>query len=301
MTYSDYDAVIKSKVDGVWNLHDCLLARPLDFFITISSLAGIVGNRGQAAYAATATFMDAFVQYRKALGLPCSTIDLAPVVGIGYLAENLDKQKIVKDAFGGAAVDENEIRGLFATAVSNELERTCNGQCITGMNVTEANSNSFWMNDPKCAILKQNFTAAAGKANNGYSPSRASRSLADAIKEQKDLEGVKKVAVEGLIRKVSEMLMRPKDDIRTTTSLVNYGVDSLVAIEFRSWIARELGATLQILEILAADSMMNLVNIIVKRSKLILAEMKNEGAPHGEVEQNGTINSENYTITNVSA
>lgn len=46
---------------------------------------------------------------------------------------------------------------------------------------------------------------------------------------------------------------------------------------------------------------MNLVNIIVKRSKLILAEMKNEGAPHGEVEQNGTINSENYTITNVSA
>lgn len=107
--------------------------------------------------------------------------------------------------------------------------------------------------------------------------------------------------MEGLIRKVSEMLMRPKDGIRTTTSLVNYGVDSLVAIEFRSWIARELGATLQILENLAADSMMNLVNIIVKRSKLILAEMKNEGVPHGEVEQNGTINSENYTITNVSA
>lgn len=301
MTYSDYDAVIKSKVDGVWNLHDCLLASPLDFFITISSLAGIVGNRGQAAYAATATFMDAFVQYRKALGLPCSTIDLAPVVGIGYLAENLDKQRIVKDTFGGAAVNENEIRSLFAMAVSNELETTCNGQCITGMNVTEANSDAFWMNDPKCAILKQNFTAAASKANNGYSPSRASQSLADAIKEQKDLEGVKKVAVEGLIRKVSAMLMRPEGDIRTTTSLANYGVDSLVAIEFRSWIARELGATLQILEILAADSLMKLVNIIVKRSKLIPQEMKNDGAPHGEVEQNGTTNSENYSITNVSA
>lgn len=286
MTYRDYDAVIKSKVDGVWNLHDCLLARPLDFFITISSLAGIVGNRGQAAYAATATFMDAFVQYRKALGLPCSTIDLAPVVGIGYLAENLDKQKIVKNAFGGAAVDENEIRGLFATAVSNELETACNGQCITGMDVTEANIDAFWMNDPKCAILKQNFMAAAGKTNNGYSPSRASQSLADAIKEQKDLEGVKKVAVEGLIRKVSAMLMRPEGDIRTTTSLLDYGVDSLVAIEFRSWITRELGATLQILEILAADSMMNLVDIIVKRSMLIPAEMKNEGAPHVEVEQN---------------
>ena len=290
MTYSDYDAVIKSKVDGVWNLHDCLLARPLKFFITISSLAGIVGNRGQAAYAATATFMDAFVQYRKALGLPCSTIDLAPVVGIGYLAENLDKQKIVKDAFGGAAVDENEIHGLFATAVSNELETTCNGQCITGMNVTEANSDAFWMSDPKWAILKQNSTAAAGKANNGNSPSRASQSLPDAIKQQKDLEGVKKVAVEGLIRKVTAMLMRPEGDIHTTIPLVNYGLDSLVAIEFRSWIARELGATLQILEILAADSMMDLVNIIVKGSGLILAEIKNEGAPHDEAKQNGTIN-----------
>ena len=275
MTYGDYDAVIKSKVNGVWNLHDCLRARPLDFFITISSLAGIVGNRGQAAYAATATFMDAFVQYRKALGLPCSTIDLAPVVEIGYLAENLVKQKIVKDAFGGAVVNENEVRGLFATAVSNELETTCDGQCITGMNVTEANSDAFWMSDPKFAMLKQNFTAAAGKVNNGYSLSKASQSLADAIKQQKDLKGVKKVAMEGLIRKVSAMLMRPEGDIHTTTSLANYGLDSLVAIEFRSWIARELGATLQILEILATDSIIDLVNIIVKRSKFILAEMKN--------------------------
>lgn len=281
MTYSDYDAVIKSKVDGVWNLHDCLLAHPLDFFITISSLVGIVGNLGQAAYAATSTFMDAFVQYRKVLGLPCSTIDLAPVVGIGYLAENPDKREILRDAFG--TVDEDEFRGLFATAVSNELETTCNGQCITGMNVTEANIDAFWMNDPKCAILKQNFKAAAGKAN-GYSPSRTSQSLADAIKEQRDLEGVKKVIVEGLIRKISAMLMRPEGDVRTTTSLAHYGLDSLVAIEFRSWIARELGATLEVLNILAADSIVNLANNIVERSMLILAEMKTEGAPHGEVE-----------------
>ncbi len=44
-------------------------ASPLDFFIVISSAAGIVGNRGQAAYAAANTFLDAFAQYRTRLGL----------------------------------------------------------------------------------------------------------------------------------------------------------------------------------------------------------------------------------------
>ena len=285
MTYSDYDAVIKPKVDGVWNLHNCLLNRPLEFFVTISSLAGIVGNRGQAAYAATATFMDAFVQYRKTLDLPCSTIDLAPVVGIGYLAENNDKQKIVTDAFGGAAVDENEIRGLFSAAVRNELDTTCNSQCITGLNVTEANSNAFWMKDRKFAIVKQNFTAASKATLDGNSRGEALQSLADTIKQQNDLESVKKIALEGITRKVSTMLMRAEDDISKTVRLALYGMDSLVAIEFRSWIARELGAGLQILEILATESMIDLANIIIERSKLISDDLKNASASGEEMLQ----------------
>ena len=41
----------KSSYVGSWNLHE-LMPRDLDFFIMLSSLAGILGNRGQSNYRA---------------------------------------------------------------------------------------------------------------------------------------------------------------------------------------------------------------------------------------------------------
>ena len=53
-TFSDWDSVVQPKFSGAWNLHTALLPqpRPLDFFIMLSSISGLIGNRGQAAYAA---------------------------------------------------------------------------------------------------------------------------------------------------------------------------------------------------------------------------------------------------------
>ena len=64
MTFEQWNAVVSSKVAGAWNFHHALQASstPLDFFICISSVAGAVGNRGQAAYAAANTFLDSFAQ-----------------------------------------------------------------------------------------------------------------------------------------------------------------------------------------------------------------------------------------------
>ncbi|KLU82825.1 hypothetical protein MAPG_01893, partial [Magnaporthiopsis poae ATCC 64411] len=89
MAYEDYTTVIESKVRGAWNFHHALQASssPLDFFIAISSAAGAVGNRGQAAYAAANTFLNALVQHRLSLGLPAASLDLTAVSDAGYLAD----------------------------------------------------------------------------------------------------------------------------------------------------------------------------------------------------------------------
>ncbi|GAP90961.2 putative polyketide synthase [Rosellinia necatrix] len=41
MTYDDYITVIESKVQGGWNFHRALINTPLDFFVAISSVAGM--------------------------------------------------------------------------------------------------------------------------------------------------------------------------------------------------------------------------------------------------------------------
>ena len=58
-------------------------------------------------------------------------------------------------------------------------------------------------------------------------------------------------------------------EINPDQSLADYGLDSLVAVEIRNRLLRELDATVPILELLKNMSLRGLVQKIVKKSKLI--------------------------------
>jgi polyketide synthase 5 len=62
------------KVYGAWNLHEALQEQPLDWFCSFSSAAALVGSPGQGAYAAANSWLDAFARWRRAEGLPASTV-----------------------------------------------------------------------------------------------------------------------------------------------------------------------------------------------------------------------------------
>ena len=62
------------KVYGAWNLHQATASQPLDWFCSFSSAAALVGSPGQGAYAAANSWLDAFMHWRRAQGLPASAI-----------------------------------------------------------------------------------------------------------------------------------------------------------------------------------------------------------------------------------
>lgn len=72
MSHTDYHAALSSKVMGTSNLHSVSLEtkQPISFFTMISSISGVIGQKGQANYAGGNAFEDAFAEYRRALGLP---------------------------------------------------------------------------------------------------------------------------------------------------------------------------------------------------------------------------------------
>ncbi|HWE34976.1 MAG TPA: amino acid adenylation domain-containing protein, partial [Isosphaeraceae bacterium] len=75
-------AVLRPKVAGAWALHEVSRSWPLDFFVNISSAAGVFGAK-DLAYAAANAALDAFASQRRGLALPATSVALGPIVGDG--------------------------------------------------------------------------------------------------------------------------------------------------------------------------------------------------------------------------
>lgn len=263
MTFDQYTSVIESKVQGAWNFHNALSTTPLDFFIAISSAAGAVGNRGQAAYSAANCFLNAFVQHRISLGLPASSLDLTAVSDAGYLAENAEAAAEVSKNLGSDTICEAEVLALLEAAINGRLASACNGHTITGMRIT--NPPPFWTDDAKFKHLRLAAEALALES----AGSEAAISYHNAFKASKSSEEAEDVVCRGLLSKLPSVLMIDAEDMDVNKSLSNYALDSLVAIEVRNYITREFEANLQVLELLSSGSIKSLAKTICTKSKLV--------------------------------
>jgi acyl carrier protein len=85
-TWERFKTVMLPKAVGLVNLQAVLAGHPLDFVACYSSAASLVGSAGQANYAAANAFMDSFVHWCRARGLPALAINWGPFAGRGMAA-----------------------------------------------------------------------------------------------------------------------------------------------------------------------------------------------------------------------
>jgi acyl transferase domain-containing protein len=68
-------SMLRPKVAGTWNLHRAASGADLDFFVLFSSVSSLLGTVDLAHYGAANSFLDAFAEYRRALGQTAVSIN----------------------------------------------------------------------------------------------------------------------------------------------------------------------------------------------------------------------------------
>ncbi|KAJ4355154.1 hypothetical protein N0V95_003176 [Ascochyta clinopodiicola] len=267
MTYEQYTSVISSKVQGAWNFHHALASTgtALDFFVVISSAAGAVGNRGQAAYAAANTFLNGFAQHLLSQGINSASLDLTAVSDAGYLAEDAEKAAEVARNLGSDTICLAQVLGLLQAAVEGKL-KSCNGHPITGMRITPT-MRPFWSTDPKFVHLLTAAEAACSSDSTTAVIPWSTRFRSATSRPDAEV-----IVCAALVEKIADVVSMEAEELDIERSLSCYPLDSLTAIEVRNFITRMFESNLQVLELLASGSIKSLAAIIVGKTKVKLPE-----------------------------
>ncbi|KAL8726975.1 MAG: hypothetical protein Q9166_006338 [cf. Caloplaca sp. 2 TL-2023] len=217
-----------------------------------SSVAAISGNKGQSIYGVANTFMHALAGQRRQRGVAGSVIDIGCVMGNGYVTRELtEQQQLYLEEVGKVWLSEQDFLTIFAEAVLASPSGAAETMgFLTGLKIQSGESEKVsWTKNPMFQHLVQKTTvvAAAGASKAGGLPLR------------QQLEGAKADDVQTIIAnafaaKLRSALQADIDREILDTALDELGMDSLVAVEVRSWFLKELSADVPILKILKASS-----------------------------------------------
>lgn len=268
MSFTDWKAATDCKTIGSWNLHT-LLPKGLDFFIMLSSASGVVGLRGQANYAAGNTYMDALARHRVAHGEKAVSLDLGAMTDDGLLAEHIDLLNRVL-AYGAL----NAISRQQFLAV---LDYYCNpalplltprqSQSIIGLGSGKATSldGIALFRQPVFSHLRCASSSERGFATAGDDDQFDFQRL---FAESTSLVEAGGVVSQALVKKLARSLSSLHNDVDLQQPLHTYGVDSLLAVELRSWIGKEWRADVPVFEILGGSTFSTVGLLVAARSEV---------------------------------
>ncbi|WP_156765075.1 SDR family NAD(P)-dependent oxidoreductase, partial [Mycobacterium sp. 1245852.3] len=205
------------KAYGAWNLHQALreedTGRALDWFCAFSSAAALVGSPGQGAYAAANSWLDAFAYWRRARGLPATSIAWGAWSEVGRATA------LARDA--GIAIAPAEGFRAFETLLRHD--RPYSGYAPI-------------MGTPWLASFAQRSRFAEAFGSSAHGKPDAGKFLAElrALPREEWPSAIRRL-VSG---QISLLLRRTIDPDRP---LSDYGLDSLGNLELRTRIETETG------------------------------------------------------------
>ncbi|NJP45204.1 type I polyketide synthase [Actinacidiphila epipremni] len=238
--------VLRAKADAAWLLHELTAesAPGIRAFVLFSSVAGLVGNAGQAPYAAANAYLDALAEHRHARGLPAASLAWGlwqAEDGMGGALSPADLARIARTGIAPLTVADG--LALFDAALASGLPVTVPVQLETA--ALRAAGDPARVPVLLRSLVRLPQPAAAPQARTGQSPAAAAtlpwlRKLAEAAPADQP-----RVALDLVRGTIAEVLHHaPNRTVPADRGLMDIGFDSLTAVELRNRLGAETGLRL---------------------------------------------------------
>ncbi|KKF93400.1 Lovastatin nonaketide synthase [Ceratocystis platani] len=267
MTQDQWDEVMKPKVQGTQNLVAAFTPAntplpALPWFLFLSSAAGVIGNRGQANYAAANTWQDAFALALRTHGICATALAFGPVMGPGMIARNPEVMRALKaNGFFGIRHDDFLRCVRIAVAAGDALPaHMAFGLGSGGLQRQMKTADPYWLNT---AIYRHLALVDVDIDNNDIATENDA-TQGTSKKAQLNLESVESVQ-QAIVEALAERLEIAPSSIDVERSMLAYGLDSFSGFWLRKWVEDNMGVEILVFEIIGDVTLAALAQNVVRR------------------------------------
>ncbi|RYP37144.1 hypothetical protein DL768_010897 [Monosporascus sp. mg162] len=265
MTYDQLTEVVKPKVLGSIHLDRIFYDVDLDFFVLLSSANCVIGNVGQANYAAANMGMCGVAANRRKRGLRSSVANVGAIIGVGYITQNARQLDLTVANTHLIHLNEEDFHQIAAEVIeTGHHDSPLGPEITTGLLEVAADEPNMpkWFSDPKFARLIVNRNSGGDDKANRVNEASIQESLQGCRSEQDVFEVVKHAFATQLRQTLQ--ISTPDDDMMKMRSS-NLGLDSLISVDIRSWFLKHFQVSIPVLKIMATDAQMaGLVDAVVE-------------------------------------
>ncbi|NKB76041.1 MAG: SDR family NAD(P)-dependent oxidoreductase [Gammaproteobacteria bacterium] len=249
--WENFSSVFGPKVHGSWYLHEMSQALELDFFVLFSSVASLLSPPYQANHSAANAFLDTLAHFRQSRGLPATTINWGIWSEVGSAAEKQSDRQMQR--FGvGSFPPEAGIK------VFDQVIRSLPHQIAVMPMVWDRYFDVF----PTLTRL--------GFYSDILLASEKSQSTDEIIIDSTELEELAAqiatanqedcfpLYIEYLRSLFAAVLKMEAGEIDTGKALQNMGLDSLMAVELRNRITKDLNRDVPMVRLMEGATVLSL-------------------------------------------
>ncbi|PLV54250.1 SDR family NAD(P)-dependent oxidoreductase, partial [Erwinia sp. B116] len=246
---------LAAKVAGAWHLHHASAALPLDWLLLSSSVSSVFGNPGQAGYAAANTALEALGQLRQQQQKPTVTINWGAIEGAGMVADRPELAAHFRHAGIGL---------LPLTLIDSLMEQVLNGE-----------SHQLTLADISWPVLAESIGIKGG--GTPFDGVLAGQ-ITDSEPAGEHLQRLSALPVAQRADYIAEHLMQllrrvvggREQALSLSQSTSQFGLDSLMYLEFQVQIKRAFQVTIPASELLTGASLRELAETVNRKAGLTL-------------------------------